>query len=200
MLDCRRAADDGVEGLGAEKIVPDAVSTREPRWCRDVALWVKNIDRPDGTGIGNVETFPKQCLVEEPGASRRRSRRFGLDVIGDRLGRNGQKDALDEGEVDILVAEREGQVPGERGRWFVAAILDAPGSLIACAAFDVARGGRGERAKRRFNLEVVNESRIADEFDGRRKGCSLDVVRGKFGKLHGSKIILARRKSFGQTK
>jgi len=54
LLDYRRPADDGIEGLCAEKVVANTVPPRELRSSGDVAPSIEDIDSGDRPGIWNI--------------------------------------------------------------------------------------------------------------------------------------------------
>ena len=128
------APDDRPETGGAQEIVAHPVPFREARFAREVRLGVEKIDGCGAGRVIDVEGTACQVFEEVPHAPGWNPGGCGADE-GLEFGlRRRLEDALQDQEIDILMAESKGQMIGKGIAGPVAFIKDRPGPLFPAAS------------------------------------------------------------------
>ena len=96
--------------------------------------------------ILKVERAAGQGFVEKPGAPRRCARGGGADESIDLGLRHGLENTLQDQQVEILVAQGEGEVIGESIAGPVAFVENGPGLISPVAAADILFGDTNSAA------------------------------------------------------
>ena len=163
LFEHNRAADERTEFRRARKVVPDAMPRGVLARDRPLLLRVDDRDIVAPCGIRQVQTLPGEPLVEKPEtpgiAARGRFPDDGFDF--GRIHR--EEEALQNGKIESLVLEGEGQVRFERGARGMAGREQAPAFLLQ----DPVALARGEQCPRQRNLQAVGTGQRS--ITGRRR-------------------------------
>ncbi len=149
-LECFRAPDERTEVRYARQVVPGAVPCGVLARNSPLLLRVDNRHIVAPCGVGKVQSLPGEPLVEKPEtpgvAARRRIPHDGFDL--DRI--HHEEEALQDGKIEPLVLEGEGQVGFQCGARRMAR-GEKPPALLQ----DPVPLARSEQCPRQGNLQVA---------------------------------------------
>ena len=120
VLEFGRAEHQRAAGRCAGEVVVNALARDAPACGCVLELRIDDGDVASARGVGEVESAPRQPLVQEPDASGIGAGRGGAHHRGDRFVAEREEEPLEQREVGAFVFEGEGEVSGERGLWGVA--------------------------------------------------------------------------------